>query len=145
VVVQATPALLAAELRPGDLLRWNPDASIASEKMTRSQDSAFLLNDPPNVSFADIGGLDEQVRRMLEALEIHWRDPKAARLFHLPRKGSVLLVGPAGNGKTMIGKALARQLGEWSGAGPVRFMNIKPGACSLHASFAARQFCRPRA
>lgn len=127
-VVAASPALLEVRLRPGDLLRWHPEALLATEALDRSRDSTFFLEEEPDVTFADIGGLDEQAREILDTLELHWRHPEAARRFALRRKGSVLLVGPAGNGKTMLAKALARALGERAGAGTPRFMNIKPGA-----------------
>lgn len=130
-LVNAPPALFASALQPGDLLRWYPEALVAIEKLHRTQDSAFFLEEIPDVSFADIGGLDRQAREILDTLELHWRHPEAARLFALPRKGAVLLVGPAGNGKTMLAKALARALGERTDGGRSRFMNIKPGA--LHS------------
>lgn len=130
-LVNAPPALLDTSLKPGDLLRWHPEALIATEKLLRTQDSAFFLEESPEVSFEDIGGLDRQAREILDTLEIHWSHPEAAQLFCLPKKGSVLLVGPAGNGKTMLAKALARSLGERTGGGRARFMNIKPGA--LHS------------
>lgn len=127
-LVAASPALLEARLRPGDLLRWHPEALLATEALERTRDSTFFLEEEPDVTFADIGGLDEQARAILDTLELHWRHPEAAQRFALRRKGSVLLVGPAGNGKTMLAKALARALGERTGAGTPRFMNIKPGA-----------------
>lgn len=130
-LVLAPASLVAADLKVGDLLAWNPEALVATEKLERTQDSSFFLEDPPRVTFEDIGGLDSQIEEIRGAFELHWSDPETARLFRLPRKGSLLLVGPAGTGKTMIAKALARWLADVSGVQHARFMNIKPGA--LHS------------
>jgi proteasome-associated ATPase len=130
-LVLAPPGLLAADLKPGDLLRWIPDALVAIERVDHAQDSAFFLEAAPDVTFDNIGGLDDAIGRILDILDIHWFHPEAARRFRLPRKGSLLLVGPAGNGKTMIGKALANLLGQRTCGGRAHFLNIKPGA--LHS------------
>jgi len=65
----------------------------------------------PNVSWADVGGLEE-VRRQLESIiELPRKAPKLfARCGIRPPKG-VMLSGPSGTGKTLIARALAAETG----------------------------------
>ncbi len=65
----------------------------------------------PTTSYADIGGLDEVVEQVKEAVEYPLTRPGAyAKLGITPPKG-VLLSGPPGTGKTMIAKAVAHETG----------------------------------
>jgi transitional endoplasmic reticulum ATPase len=63
----------------------------------------------PNVSWADIGGVDEARERLREGVELPLKDPQAfQRLGIRPAKG-FLLYGPPGTGKTLLAKATARE------------------------------------
>ncbi len=65
----------------------------------------------PTTTYADIGGLDEVVEQVKEAVEYPMTRPEAyAKLGITPPKG-VLLCGPPGTGKTMIAKAVANETG----------------------------------
>ena len=67
----------------------------------------MLMHEKPDVSFADIGGLDVQKRELREAVELPLTHPELfAQLGIDPPKG-VLLYGPPGTGKTMLAKAVA--------------------------------------
>ncbi|MCS4541277.1 MAG: CDC48 family AAA ATPase [Euryarchaeota archaeon] len=63
----------------------------------------------PEVSYEDIGGMKEEIRRVREMIELPLRHPELFdRLGIEPPKG-VLLHGPPGTGKTLIAKALANE------------------------------------
>ncbi|KAH0556676.1 26S proteasome subunit rpt4 [Trichoglossum hirsutum] len=68
------------------------------------------LEDPGKVSFAGIGGLNDQIRELREVIELPLKNPE---LFHRvgikPPKG-VLLYGPPGTGKTLLARAVASSL-----------------------------------
>lgn len=65
----------------------------------------------PTETYADIGGLDEVILEVREAVEFPLTRPEAyARLGIIPPKG-VLLHGPPGTGKTLIAKAIANATG----------------------------------
>jgi proteasome-associated ATPase len=136
VVVDSADALREHEVRPGELVRWNRNALMAFEKVERSSGSELFLEETPNETFDNIGGLDRQIENLQESITISNADAELARRYGVSRKGSVLLVGPPGTGKTMIARALANWLGEISGSGRARFMNIKPG--SLHSMWYAQ-------
>ncbi len=61
------------------------------------------------LTYEDVGGLGEQVKRIREMIELPLRFPQIfARLGIEPPKG-VLLYGPPGSGKTLIAKAIANE------------------------------------
>src|SRR6187200_612600 len=63
--------------------------------------------EPPDVSWEDIGGLEEVKRQLQEAVEWPMRYPNLYKeLGHKIPKG-ILLHGPSGTGKTMLAKAVA--------------------------------------
>ncbi len=67
------------------------------------------LESIPRVSYDDIGGLDEPIRKVREMVELPMRHPELFRkLGIVPPKG-VLLYGPPGTGKTLLAKAVANE------------------------------------
>lgn len=66
--------------------------------------------DPGNISYANIGGLSEQIRELREVIELPLINPELfQRVGITPPKGC-LLYGPPGTGKTLLAKAVASQL-----------------------------------
>jgi len=63
----------------------------------------------PEVTYEDIGGLDEEIKKIREMVELPLKHPEIfARLGIEPPKG-VLLYGPPGTGKTLLAKAVATE------------------------------------
>jgi len=63
----------------------------------------------PTISYEDIGGLEEQIQKVREMVELPMRHPELFRkLGIIPPKG-VLLYGPPGTGKTLLAKAVAHE------------------------------------
>jgi proteasome regulatory subunit len=65
------------------------------------------VDDSPTVSYADIGGIDEQVREVREAVEDPLVNPEQFETVGIEPPSGVLLHGPPGTGKTMLAKAVA--------------------------------------
>jgi len=97
---------------PFSVVRVKPRGIV---KMTQST-TLQVLSEPtpekkgiPRVSYEDVGGLHEEIRRLREMVELPLRHPELfQRLGIEPPKG-VLLHGPPGCGKTLLAKAVATE------------------------------------
>lgn len=63
----------------------------------------------PEKSYDDIGGLDEQIREIREAVEDPLLKPELYEKVGIEPPKGVLLVGPPGTGKTLLAKAVAHE------------------------------------
>ncbi len=67
------------------------------------------LEGVPRVAYEDIGGLDEQVKKVREMVELPMKHPELfQKLGVIPPKG-ILMHGPPGTGKTLLAKAVANE------------------------------------
>lgn len=76
---------------------------VASDKMTNGFSS--------QVSYEDIGGLEEELRRIREMIELPIKHPELFDRLGITAPKGVLLYGPPGTGKTLIAKAVAKESG----------------------------------
>lgn len=68
------------------------------------------LEDPGQVSFAGIGGLNEQIRELREVIELPLKNPELFQRVGIKPPKGVLLYGPPGTGKTLLARAVASSL-----------------------------------
>lgn len=101
---------LVGRLRPGDSVRIDTKAGIAHEPIDKAEVADLLLEEVPDVSYDDIGGLSSQIEAIRDAVELPWLHPELYAEHGLKPPKGVLLYGPPGNGKTMIAKAVAASL-----------------------------------
>lgn len=80
-----------------DILPPDTDAAVSMMKMTEK----------PDVTYADIGGLDIQKQEIREAIELPLTHPELYSQIGIDPPRGVLLYGPPGTGKTMLAKAVA--------------------------------------
>ncbi|HLB61699.1 MAG TPA: proteasome ATPase [Actinomycetota bacterium] len=99
-------------VRAGDALLLDPRSGVALEKLPKEEMEELVLEEVPDISYEDIGGLEGQIEQIRDAVELPFL---YAELFHEhelePPKG-VLLYGPPGCGKTLIAKAVAKSLAD---------------------------------
>ncbi len=125
-VVRRSPALADADLRHGDAVTVDPRQEWALQTVVLSEVEDVLLEQTPDVSFADIGGLGSQIERIREAVEVPFLHPEVYAEHGLRAPKGIMLYGPPGTGKTMLAKAVASSLSARSTAQrPAVFLNIK--------------------
>lgn len=125
VVAEPAATLALDTLVTGDLVRWDHAAGLAFERFERQADRRYLLEDAPALTRASIGGQDDNLERLLDALTAALVDPERARRYGLGGRRTVLMVGPAGGGKTLLARIAAAELDRLSGR-RVRFAVVKP-------------------
>ncbi len=64
----------------------------------------------PSVTYEDIGGLDDELERIREIIELPMRHPELFRQLGIEPPKGVLLYGPPGTGKTLMAKAIANEI-----------------------------------
>ncbi len=130
-VVRLAAPLLSTHLRVGDALNLDPRSSVVFEKIPRAEVEELLLEEVPDISYDDIGGLASQIETIRDAVELPFAHPDLYREHGLKAPKGILLYGPPGCGKTLIAKAVARSLAtqaaQRQGLAEVRsyFLNIK--------------------
>ncbi|MBI3802344.1 MAG: proteasome ATPase [Nitrospirae bacterium] len=118
-VVELADPLLRGRLSVGDHLLYDARSGYVLEKLPKSEVEEVVLEEIPDVNYDHIGGLEEQIELVRDAVELPFLHPELfAEHKLLPPKG-ILLYGPPGCGKTLIAKAVAasisKKLGDRSG------------------------------
>src|SRR5579875_164304 len=130
-VVELADSLLGERLRSGDSLLMDPRSGLLLEKLPRPEVEDLILEEVPDISYEDVGGLDAQIEQITDAVELPFLYRELFAEHKLPAPKGILLYGPPGCGKTLIAKAvansLAKKVAERSGDGVARsyFLNIK--------------------
>lgn len=113
-------------LRAGDRVLYDARSAVGFEVIPATDVSQLVLEEVPDVSYADIGGLDSQIEYIQDAVELPFSHPEQFRTYGLKPPKGVLLYGPPGCGKTLIAKAVAHALAGRTGDGSQPyFFNIK--------------------
>ncbi|MEM7273746.1 MAG: proteasome ATPase, partial [Actinomycetota bacterium] len=106
-------------------------SAVLVEKLPKAEVEDLVLEEVPDVSYDDIGGLDSQIETIVDAVELPFLHADLFAEHQLPAPKGILLYGPPGCGKTLIAKAvansLAKKVSELSGDEEARsfFLNIK--------------------
>ena len=130
-VVELAEALRSVKLRSGDAVLLDLRSNLLIEKLTRQEAEELILEEVPDISYADVGGLDHQIEAITDAVELPYLHRTLFNEYDLPAPKGILLYGPPGCGKTLIAKAVANSLSqkvaELTGNRNVRsyFLNIK--------------------
>ncbi len=109
-VSELAASLAGLRLRPGDSLLMDSRTGLLLEKLPRPEVEDLVLEEVPEVSYADVGGLDSQIEAITDAVELPFLHRALYSEFSLPAPKGILLYGPPGCGKTLIAKAVANSL-----------------------------------
>jgi proteasome-associated ATPase len=130
-MVALLSASVRGQLRAGDQVLYDPRSGYALELLPKEEIEEVILEEIPNVSYDDIGGLRKQIEDIRDAVEMPFLYAELFEEHQLKPPKGVLLYGPPGCGKTLIAKAvaksLAQQVAEKTGSSAAHsfFLNIK--------------------
>jgi proteasome-associated ATPase len=109
-VCELADVLIGEKLRAGDHILMDPRSGLLLEKLPRPEVEELVLEEVPDISYADVGGLDEQIEQIADAVELPFVHHELFAEHRLPAPKGILLYGPPGCGKTLIAKAVANSL-----------------------------------
>ena len=132
-VVELSEDLMLSDvkLRAGDTILMDSRTGLLLEKLPRPEVEELVLEEVPDISYEDVGGLDSQIEAITDAVELPFVHRELFIEHKLPAPKGILLYGPPGCGKTLIAKAvansLAKKVGEVTGDKNAKsyFLNIK--------------------
>lgn len=113
LVVNVSKAIPKEDLMPGARLALNSKTMAVIDVLSKDIDpfvrAMELSENFPDISYDDIGGLEDQMLEARESVELPLIKPELfERVGITPPKG-ILLYGPPGTGKTLLAKAIAHE------------------------------------
>jgi proteasome-associated ATPase len=130
-VVELAEGLQGTKLRSGDTILMDSRTGLLLERLPRPEVEELILEEVPDISYDDVGGLDDQIEAITDAVELPFVHREKFGEYELPPPKGILLYGPPGCGKTLIAKAvansLAKKVAEVTGNANAKsyFLNIK--------------------
>jgi proteasome-associated ATPase len=109
-VVELVDEMVGVKLRSGDTVLLDSRTGLVLEKLERPEVEDLVLEEVPDISYEDVGGLDTQIEAITDAVELPFLHRELFVEHKLPAPKGILLYGPPGCGKTLIAKAVANSL-----------------------------------
>ncbi len=109
-VVRLAGSVPIGALRVGDSLTIDTRSGFVFEVIPKSEVEELVLEEVPDITYEEIGGLGPQIEQIRDAVELPFAHPDLFREHGLRPPKGVLLYGPPGCGKTLIAKAVANSL-----------------------------------
>ncbi len=111
-VIELAEPLRKIHLRVGDQLTIDSRSGMAVSRVQLTDMQSLVLEEVPEISYSDIGGLNSQIEAIKDSVELPFTHPELYREHGLSAPKGILLYGPPGCGKTLIAKAVAHSLAQ---------------------------------
>lgn len=109
-VVELATELIDQPLKSGDTVLMDSRSGLLVERLPRPEVEDLVLEEVPDITYGQVGGLDEQIEQITDAVELPFVHHDLFAEYQLPAPKGILLYGPPGCGKTLIAKAVANSL-----------------------------------
>ncbi|WP_419928709.1 proteasome ATPase [Candidatus Poriferisocius sp.] len=109
-VVELATELIDQPLKSGDTALMDSRSGLLVERLPRPEVEDLVLEEVPDITYEQVGGLDEQIEQITDAVELPFVHHDLFAEYQLPAPKGILLYGPPGCGKTLIAKAVANSL-----------------------------------
>ena len=103
-------AASARSCAPATTCSWTAAPGSLVERLPRPEVEELVLEEVPDVTYDDVGGLDDQIEAIKDAVELPYLYAELFLEHELQPPKGILLYGPPGCGKTLIAKAVANSL-----------------------------------
>ena len=111
-VVHVSSSIVKEKIQPGMRVALNQRSFAVTQELPPSRDPmirAMEIEEAPEVSYADIGGLREQLLEIKETVELPLVKPHLFQQVGIEPPRGVLLTGSPGTGKTLCARAVAHE------------------------------------
>ncbi|MHA1985850.1 MAG: proteasome-activating nucleotidase [Promethearchaeota archaeon] len=112
-VVNASRKVKNEKLTPGMRVALNQRTFAIMEVLPTKLDPFVkgmeVIDSIPDISYADVGGLEDQLQEVRETVELPLKKPELFEKIGIEPPKGVLLYGPPGTGKTLLAKAVAHE------------------------------------
>jgi proteasome-associated ATPase len=109
-IVLRSDDLRQAPLKIGDEVRLEPNQKVAIEHFPTKDVQDYFLEEVPPIEWSQIGGQEHVIQVINDAIQLPLLHPELFSRFQKRSIKGILLYGPPGCGKTLIGKATAYNL-----------------------------------
>ncbi len=109
-VVELATEMIDQPLKSGDTALMDSRSGLLVERLPRPEVEDLVLEEVPDITYEQVGGLDEQIEQITDAVELPFVHHDLFAEYQLPAPKGILLYGPPGCGKTLIAKAVANSL-----------------------------------
>ncbi|ODV70764.1 proteasome regulatory particle base subunit RPT5 [Cyberlindnera jadinii NRRL Y-1542] len=99
-------------LKPNDLVGVNKDSYLVLDTLPAEYDSrvkTMEVDEKPQETYSDIGGLDKQIEELVEAIVLPMKQAEKFKKLGIKAPKGALMYGPPGTGKTLLARACAAQ------------------------------------